>query len=60
MVADEAGMVAMDQTMKDLVCLLFVHLFSKYLLNNYYVPGPVLGRHWHSAVNKTDKKSLLI
>lgn len=54
MVADEVGMVAMGQTMKDLVCLLFIHSLSKCLLNSYYIPGPVLGT-WHSAVNRTEK-----
>lgn len=39
----ETGVVAMGQAMNHLSCLFFSHSFSKYLLNNDCVPGPVLG-----------------
>lgn len=57
MVGEEARVLAMGQTMHDLVCLLFSHSFCKYLLNNYYVPGPGVGTGIHSAVNKRGQKT---
>lgn len=39
----ETGEVAMGQAVNHLPCLFFSHSFSKYLLNNDCVPGPVLG-----------------
>lgn len=32
----------------------FIHLFSKYIINSYHVPGTVLGP-WDIAVNQTGK-----
>lgn len=44
----------MGQFVNDLVCLLFIPLFSKDLLNNYYVSGSVLNTSIQQWVNKTE------